>query len=152
VGAVCCVDVLILPVLAMILRTEGIDEIGLHIWIVGCFCLGFYTMLRILVFTDIAVRKNRMYLAGFGLMLSLPGDSIGMCTGVALNLAFPLVIIVAAFLLAITILVFFMYYNGAYGAFSHEDNAEALFKKFEKEYELSSRESDVFGLMRSGFS
>lgn len=148
----CCVDVLILPVLVMILCTEGIDEIGLHIWIVGCFCLGFYTMLRILVFTDIAVRKNRMYLAGFGLMLSLPGDSIGMCTGVALNLAFPLVIIVAAFLLDITILVFFMYYNGAYGAFSHEDNAEALFKKFEKEYELSSRESDVFGLMRSGFS
>ncbi len=151
-GAVCCAMALILPVLAMILRTEGIEDIGSTMWIVGYLCLGFYTMFRVLTFTDFAVRKGRLFFAGFGLMFALVGDSVGTCAGVALNLAFPLVIIVSVAMLALTILVFFMYYNKTYTVLPQEDNTEALLKRFEKDYELSARESDVFGLVANGRS
>lgn len=151
-GAVCCMAALIFPVLAMILRTESIDHIGGTMWITGYLCLGFYVMFRTLAFTDLALRKRQPYLAPLGLMFGLIGDAAGTCVGAALNLSFPLIIIVALALLAVTIFAFFVYYNRTYGVLPQTENREALYKSFEREYALSSREADVFELVANGRS
>lgn len=151
-GAICSVAALAFAFISFSL----IEEPGYSaaLWIIGYMFFGFFSVYRVVVFSDIASKKPVfLSLAAFGLMAGRIGDSLGTLGGVLLtkNIV-PLILITSGFFILV-IFMFFSLYSKLYGtAMTESERKELQYDAFEKKHTLSRRECEVFRLIVQGFS
>lgn len=151
-GAICCLAALVFPFLSFALGE--VPNASAALWIFGYIFFGFFAVYRVVVFCDIAAKKNSLiWMAGFGLLFGRIGDAVGAVGGILLERYDVALISISAFLFVATVLLFFALYHKLYvPVLTQEQNEEQLLSSFETQFGLSARESDVFRLMIKGRS
>lgn len=129
-------------------------ESSFILWIISYLFFGFFAVYRVIIFTDMASKSKKcLYLAGLGLMIGRCGDALGAYTGIVLN-AYPVVLILctsAAFV--VTVFLFISLYNRIYtSSLPVTKSRETLLEEFQKLYQLSPCEMEVFQLVLDGRS
>ncbi len=151
-GAICCVASLGIPFLMLALT----DELGPSIvfWILNYLLFGFFTVFRVILFSDAARRRRELlFLCGFGLLLGRVGDAAGTSVCIGLSGKPTLLISLAAVLFAVTIPLFFLLYRRIYlPAPVKERSEQERFDAFCDTYGLSAREQEVLRLVLEGRS
>ena len=151
-GAICCVASLCIPFLMIALS----DNLGpsYAFWILNYLLFGFFTVFRVILFSDIA-RKDASLLAlsGFGLLFGRLGDAAGSFSCISLAGHTVALVSIAAILFAVTIVSFFLLYHRVYMPAPIEAKSEQeRFDDFSDRYELSSREREILQLILAGQS
>lgn len=151
-GSVCCLCALIFPFLVMVLN--GMEAIDIIAWILGYFFFGFFSVYRVVVFTDISKTKpDFLYLAGFGMLFGRIGDSTSSMLGVCLSNKSNIILLLATLLFVITVFVYFKFYNQVYvTVIPKAKNSGNNFEDFLKTYDISSREKEILMLVLAGQS
>lgn len=151
-GAISCLAALFFP-FAMIALSNEVN-VSIVIWILGYLFFGFLAVFRVVLFSDIARMNGELfYVAGFGLMFGRIGDAAGNFAGIMLNDKLIPIVTVSSVCFVAAFVVFFMLYNKLYmPAFHPVPNAEERLSAFIREYELSSRETEVLSLITEGAS
>lgn len=151
-GAISCLIALVFP-FAMIALSNEVNASTI-LWILGYLFFGFLTVFRVTVFSDIAcIKKEMLYVVGFGLMFGRIGDAVGNLTGIMLNDQKILLVLISSICFVVTFVTFFLLYNKLYipvpqPAPSLEDCLTAFIEK----YEITSREAEVLKLIAAGAS
>ena len=151
-GAVTCIALLGFPFALLVL--SNITTSTSLLWIFSYFFLGFINVYRVIVFSDMAEKSRQLvYLAGMGLMFGRCGDVLGAYTGMKLK-AFPLILVLTiAVIFMITILMFINIFHSLYMQIPKNDESEeSILEKFEKQFQFSPREMEVFRLVLDGRS
>lgn len=151
-GAICCLCALVFPFLTFALKGE--PNTGTVMWIAGYIFFGFFSVYRVVTFSDLAGKKdNLLYIAGFGLMFGRIGDALGALIGISMCNTATTLIWISAALLLLTFVMFFWYYNKVYASLPVQDiSIEDRIHEFEKAYNMTDRESEVFELIVAGRS
>ena len=150
-GAVCCIAALVFSFISYALY--GQVEYTLIVWILGYVFFGFFSVYRVVVFSDIAAQKpSLLYLAAFGLTAGRIGDAFGTWGGILLSgKTIPLLSITSS-LFIIVVLMFFTVYNKIYVPVVIENDMEKRLEQFYREYALTTREREVLSLVIGGQS
>lgn len=151
-GAICCLCALVFPFLTFALKGE--PNTGTVMWIAGYIFFGFFSVYRVVTFSDLAGKKdNLLYISGFGLMFGRIGDALGALIGISMCNTATTLIWISAALLLLTFVMFFWYYNKVYASLPVQDiSIEDRIHEFEKAYNMTDRESEVFELIVAGRS
>ena len=145
-GAVCALTALIIPFVILSLKGETVPLICF--WFLSYFTFGFYSIYRIVIFTDIAAEKHLPYLAGCGLLIGRIGDAAGEALHYCFSENILYLVISASFLFAASAILFVYVYSVSY--LQHEpvkETFEGLFNRFAAQHDLSFRERDVLRLL-----
>ena len=141
-GAVCAVVALVIPFLMLAIRGESVSLMIL--WALSYFTFGFYTVYRIVLFSDIAIKKKRLWLAGAGLMIGRTGDALGETLCLALSQRYLVLIGVTALLFMISVLLSFRVFYILYMPETVRPRSEReIFQHFSARHDLSAREREV---------
>lgn len=142
-GAVLCVAALIFPFCSIIAGSHiGINYL---IWIAGYIFFGFYSVFRIILFTDISKKSPALaWLSCAGLMFGRIGDAAGAAGGIILGEEPIALITLMAVLFVICIFMFFQLYQIMY---MHSSAEPDYVLKFASRYELSQRETELMRLI-----
>lgn len=107
-GAICALTALVVPFLMLALRGEPVPM--LIFWALSYFTFGFYSVFRMVLFSDLARDTGILYLSGFGLLAGRAGDAAGeaLCLSLADRLL-PLLCISTLLFMAATFLFFRIY-------------------------------------------
>ena len=151
-GAICCAASLSVPFLMIALAGELGPSIVL--WILNYLLFGFFTVFRVLLFTDIAGQDRRLLpLAGFGLLFGRLGDAAGSLSCLLLGEHTVVLVVLAAVLFAGAIGTFLLLYQRVYLPQPlREKSQQERFDDFARQYGLSGREQEVLGMILSGRS
>lgn len=151
-GAICCIAALVFPFFSLLLINDV--EASAFLWIGGYIFFGFFTVFRVILFADIAGKtKNSLFLASCGLLWGRAGDSAGAFIGMRLAEHATVLIFLGSALFIVTVFTFFAFYHKMYVPnISSAQRQETLLLTFEKQYDFSSRERDVFELIAKGYS
>lgn len=104
-GAVCCIAALFFPFAMFILQNSL--ESSLILWIGGYIFFGFFSVYRVIVFSDIAGKSTQyLYLAGLGLMCGRCGDVAGAAIGIFLNNSTIVLVLSTSVAFVITVFLF----------------------------------------------
>lgn len=146
-GAVCVLAALVIPFIMLALK--GAVTPLVILWALGYFTFGFFTIYRIILFSDISRSTGLLYLSGLGLFFGRIGDAIGEILNLTLSKQFPvLIVLITAVLFIVSIFLFFRIQHMIYPAESTPARSEKeLFDMFSAKYDLSSRERDVLQLI-----
>lgn len=145
-GAVAALAALILPFIMLALRHEPVSLTVF--WELNYFAFGFYSVFRIIVFSDLAEKHSLLPLAAFGLLVGRLGDAAGegIClslTGSALALIF-----FTALLAVSAIFLFFRVYRPLYAPeAAKQQSEEERFYQFAVAHDLSAREREMLRLV-----
>jgi len=146
-GAICTLISLLAPFLSLAVRGENVPT--LVFWCFGYFTSGFYTVHRIIIFSDIACERGILWLSGAGLLFGRIGDAAGEALCLFMSDHFLLLIGTAAALFILSSLLFFRLYPLIY--LSHTSTAPRsendIFNHFSARYELTGREREVLRLL-----
>jgi hypothetical protein len=74
-AALCCVAALVFPFGFLALASEPVP--GTILWAADYLFYGFFSVYRVVLFSDLAEDSGREYLAGFGLLFGRIGDAMG---------------------------------------------------------------------------
>lgn len=141
-GAILALVALMIPFVILALRGETISSI--IFWVLNYFTFGFYSVYRVIVFSDLASTHKRMYLAGIGLLIGRIGDAIGEAICIGLNKHTILLVLFTAVLFLLAVIVFFHVYNELYIPKAKTEMSEKeRFQHFASQHDLSTREQDV---------
>ncbi len=145
-GAVCALAALVIPFVELALRGEPISYSVF--WALGYLAFGFYSVYRIILFSDIAKSRDLIYLSGFGLMIGRLGDALGT----ELNLIFAgheiISVILAAALSVGAVFLFIQLFQILYvPEASRRKSDQEYFVDFALRHDLSSREREVLRLL-----
>ena len=141
-GAICAVAVLVIPFLMMAIRGEPVSL--LIFWVLSYFTFGFYTIYRIILFSDIARGKGLIPLCGFGLLIGRIGDAAGETLCLAMSGHFVIFVGLTAILYIAAVLLFFRVYLYIYQPEVKPQRSEQeIFNRFSARHDLSAREREV---------
>lgn len=141
-GAILALVVLMIPLVILALQGEMISSI--IFWILNYFTFGFYSVYRVIVFSDLASTHKHIYLAGVGLMVGRIGDAIGEAICIGLKNHTIILVLMTAVLFLLAVIVFFYIYNELYVPKAKTELSEKeKFERFASQYDLSTREQDV---------
>ncbi len=146
-GAVCTMAALVTPFLILSLSGEPIPQT--IFWALDYFVYGFFSVYRIILFSDLAKARSLAYYAGFGLLLGRIGDAAGTSLCTLFSGHTTALVILAALLFVAAIFLFFHLYQILYTSVpptQHPSETE-LFEQFSSRYDLSAREQDVLRLL-----
>ena len=152
-GAVLCFATLFFPFSMLLLRSNAATSTVL--WIIAYLFFGFFSVYRILLFSDLAGKHpDYLFLAGFGLLWGRAGDALGGYIGMCLKEQAILLILLVSLLFFLTVLVFFTLYHRTYDTPlpSPAKSQELLIQEFAERFQLSVRETDVFKQILKGCS
>jgi DNA-binding CsgD family transcriptional regulator len=150
-GAVCCVAALAFSFISY--AFYGNVEYTLVVWILGYIFFGFFSVYRVVVFSDIAAQKpSLLYLAAFGLIAGRIGDSLGTYGGMLLSQKSIPLLTVTSGLFILVVFLFFTVYNKIYVPAARGNDMERRLEKFSREYSLTTREKEVLRLVIEGKS
>ena len=145
-GAICALMALVIPFIILALQGETLPAIVF--WVLSYFTFGFYSVYRVILFSDYAAERDMLFLSGFGLMLGRVGDALGEMICIALAGRLPVQIAVTAILFAAATVVFFKAYNVLYVPETERVLSEReKFHYFAMEHDLSAREQDMLRLL-----
>lgn len=145
-GAVSALAALMLPFLILSLQGEAVPS--LIFWLLSYFVFGFYSVYRIILFSDLAARTNLMFISGFGLMIGRCGDALGEIACISLREHLVALVILTAVLFVVTVAVFVMVYQLLYmPEVVVQQSEKEKFYRFSLAHDLSSRERDVLKLL-----
>ena len=145
-GAICALMALVIPFIILALQGETLPAIVF--WVLSYFTFGFYSVYRVILFSDYAVQRDMLFLSGFGLMLGRVGDAFGEMICIALTGRLAVQIAVTAILFAAATVVFFQVYNVLYVPETERVLSEReKFHYFAMEHDLSAREQDMLRLL-----
>lgn len=148
-GAICCLAALAFPFAALALGSNVTGETAM--WMLAYLFLGFWSVYRILVFSDIAGKSGMPVFAVFGLLAGRLGEAAGTL-GAGVFTGTPLVVLSGA-VFVLVIGFFFLLYQKLYNAVTSPEEAE---KRRQMEYVsrfgLSAREQEIFSLIIQGMS
>lgn len=146
-GAICSVAALSFAFISFALKNN--PEYSAVIWIIGYIFFGFFAVYRVVVFSDLASdKKSLVYLAPYGLMAGRIGDSLGTISGVLLSEKIGTLVLITTGLFVVLIFLFFTLYDKLYNTtMTQNEKMEYQFETFEKKYNLTRRESEVFRLI-----
>ena len=147
IGSVLCLSSLVFPFVMLVLSGKLIPS--LILWCLNYFFFGFFSVFRVILFSDISVEKRMLWVSGFGLLFGRIGDAAGtfICSG--LNDKTELLVIAAAALFILTVFLFFQLYHKLYVRSSSGEEKTVVigekerFEQFSIRFGLSRREKDV---------
>lgn len=145
-GAICALTALIIPFIIFSLRGEPIPSV--LFWVLSYFTFGFYSVYRVILFSDIAAERNLMYLSGAGLLAGRAGDALGegLCLLLADHAAIQVGLTAALF--AASVALFFKLYQVLYIPEAvHQQSEKERFAQFAAVHDLSLREQDMLHLI-----
>ena len=145
-AALCCVAALVFPFGFLALANEPIP--GTILWAVDYLFFGFFSVYRVVLFSDLAEDTAREHLAGFGLLFGRLGDALGTALWLALGTSLVALVAVAAVLFAATIFAFYHLFLRLYPARPAPQKSEQdRFEEFAAAYGVSVREREVLRLV-----
>ena len=148
-GAVCALAALMIPFIILAMRGEPVSVV--IFWLLSYLTFGFYSVFRIILFSDIAAERNLLYLSGFGLLIGRIGDAAGETICLVLEERPAVRIILTAVLFAAAVAVFFRLYQTLYVPEAEQQMSEReRFLRFSMEHDLSARERDLLQLILDG--
>ena len=148
-GAICCLAALAFPFGALALGSNMAGETIM--WIFAYLFLGFLSVYRILVFSDISGKANVPALAVFGLLFGRLGEAAGTLGSGFLS-GIPLIVISGA-VFVIVIPLFFVLYQKLYAVFtSPEELEQKRFAEYSARFGFSAREQEILALIIRGMS
>lgn len=151
-GAICCVASLGVPFLMITL----VDQFSpsLVFWIINYLLYGFFTVFRVILFSDLAQKgEGSLWLSGFGLLFGRVGDALGVLGFLLLGVRPAVLIIISAGMFAVTIVGFLLLYQRLYTPAPLPERSEReRFEAYARKYDLSSREREVLQLILDGYS
>ena len=148
-GAVCTLAALVTPFLMLTLARESVSHIIL--WNIDYLAFGFFSVYRVLLFTDLADRQKLPCLAGAGLLIGRLGDASGNLLNQLLRERTPSLILTASFLFALTVFLFVRMYQDLYLPSAAQEKTEReIFEHFSVRHDLSVREKEVLRYLLDG--
>ena len=148
-GAILCIAALVFPFFSLAAGSDG--SASYLMWILGYVFFGFYTVYRVLVFTDIAGKSpSTIYLAPMGLLWGRLGDASGSLLGILFVDNTIILVSLVAVLFVICIFMFFSLYHILYMKTGQADRD--YIRLFASDYDLSQRELDILRLIIAGAS
>lgn len=141
-GAVCAVIALVIPFFILAAHDEPVSRS--FFWALSYFASGFYTVYRIILFSDISRDFSLIPLCGFGLLTGRIGDAAGEVLCLALSGHFLILVGTAALLFVASMLLFLHVYRVLYFPVPKKQKSEQeIFIQFSESYNLSAREREV---------
>ena len=141
-GAVCAVIALVIPFFILAAHDESVSRS--FFWALSYFASGFYTVYRIILFSDISRDFSLIPLCGFGLLTGRIGDAAGEVLCLALSGHFLILVGTAALLFVASMLLFLHVYRVLYFPVPKKQKSEQeIFIQFSESYNLSAREREV---------
>lgn len=145
-GAVCALAALIMPFMILSLKGEALP--ATIFWALSYFTFGFYSVFRIILFSDLALSSGLLYLSALGLMLGRTGDALGEILCLLFGNSLVVMVILTALLFAAAFAVFFKVYARLYIPQTvREQTEKEKFDAFSREHDLSAREKDMLRLI-----
>lgn len=126
-------------------RRDGYVDAGLF------FFLGFWSVYRILVFSDISGRTGLPVFAVFGLLMGRLGEAAGTL-GAALFTGMPLVALSGAVFVLVIVLFFQLYHKLYAPTVPAEVMEQQWLAEYARRFGLSAREQDILSLIVKGMS
>ena len=141
-GAACALAALVIPFLIMAIKGEPVSL--MIFWALSYFTFGFYTVYRIILFSDIARQTKMLFLAGVGLMIGRAGDAVGETLCLSLSAVFPALAGITALLFIISALLLLRLYPVIYVPEKARQRSEReIFDQYSARHDLSRREREV---------
>ncbi len=144
-GAVLALIGLVIPFIILALRGESVPVVFL--WILSYFAFGFYSVYRVILFSDIASERGALHLAAVGLMTGRIGEAAGEGIGLVMQEHIVVLIILTALVFAVTIVLFFYVYQYRYVPAAGQQSERELFEQYALQHDLSIREREVLRLL-----
>ncbi len=145
-GALLALTALIIPFIIHILQGEILPRI--LFWVLSYFFFGFYSIFRVILFTDIASDKKIMFLSGAGLLFGRIGDAAGEGICIAITDDGIIFVCIAALFFGTAVFLFFQFYPQLYlGGFHQGERIMEKVECFVLIYDLTVRERDVLLLI-----
>lgn len=149
-GAICCLAALAFPFAALAMGGSiGGGETAM--WILAYLFLGFWSVYRILVFSDISGKTGLPVFAVFGLLVGRLGEAAGTL-GAALFTGTPLVALSGAVFVLVIALFFLLYEKLYVSAVPAELLEQQRLAEYVRRFGLSAREQDILSLIVKGMS
>ena len=149
-GAIICIASLIFP-FAMMLLNGQVDSRAV-LWLISYFFFAFFVVFRVVLFVDISVDNNMLYLAGLGLMWGRVGDAVGAGLGMLLQNMVPALVLISSLLFIATVILFFLFYDKYYKAPVASKEEQISFNELGARFDFTAREMEVLKLMLEGSS
>lgn len=142
-GAICALAGLIIPFVMIALSGEPVSVV--ICWALEYFFYGFFSVYRVLFFTDLANASGRWALAGFGLLFGRISDALGPVCNMLFGQNTLIMILAAVILFFAAVVLFFLLYARTYvpAPAAAEKTEEEIFEEFAISYDLSTRERAV---------
>lgn len=148
-GAICCLAAFAFPFGALALGSHMAGETIM--WMLAYLFLGFLSVHRILVFSDVSDKVNMPALAVFGLLFGRLGEAAGTL-GTWLFVGTPLIVITGVVFVLVTVL-FFVLYQKLYTTVANPDELERKrFAGYAAHFGFSAREQEIFALIILGMT
>lgn len=148
-GAICCIAALAFPFAALVLGNNVAGETAM--WMLAYLFLGFWSVYRILVFSDISGKTGRLGFAVFGLLAGRLGETVGTL-GAGMFPGVPLVVLTGA-LFMLLIVLFSMLYQKLYSPIISPEEAETRRQiEYTSRFGMSAREQEIFSFIIMGMS
>ena len=145
-GAVCALAALVIPFIMLALKGEPVSL--MIFWALSYFTFGFYSIYRVILFSDIARERNLLWLSGIGLLAGRVGDAVGEGMNLVLADRLPVLIILSALLFMAAVVMFLKVYHLIYLPEAVQERSEReIFNRFSAKHDLSARERDVLRLL-----
>ncbi len=148
-GAICCLAALAFPFAALALGSNVAGETAM--WILAYLFLGFWSVYRILVFSDISGKSGMPVLAVFGLLAGRLGEAAGTL-GAGIFTGAPLIVLSGAVFILVIALFFLLYQKLYNPVTSPEDTEKRRLIEYVSRFGLSAREQEIFNLIIQGVS
>lgn len=148
-GAICCLAALAFPFAAIAIGKNATGETIM--WVLAYLFLGFWSVYRILVFSDISAKSRFPAFAVLGLLAGRLGEAAGTM-GAEIFTGTPLIILSSA-VFALVIGLFFLLYPKLYNPTISPDEVEKRWQiEYVNHFGLSAREQEIFNLIIKGMT
>ena len=145
-GAICALGALVIPFIMLALKAEPVPLAVF--WALSYFAFGFYSVYRMILFSDLSFATRMIFLSGAGLMIGRIGDAAGEMLNILLSAHAAVLIIVTALLFFASMFLFFRIYQLLYRPETEEQISEReRFNRFSARNDLSAREREVLRLL-----
>ena len=145
-GALLAFVSLIVPFITLSLSGESLPAVVF--WLIGYFTFGFYSVYRIILFSDLSLEKRLLSLSGMGLMTGRAGDAAGELLCILFGSDQVVIVALAAVFFVLSSILFFVLYQQLYvPKTAVEMNEKEKFYHFSMTHDLSSREQDMLRLI-----
>ena len=150
-GAILCLSALVIPFIMLILTGAAVSSLPL--WSLNYFFFGFFSVFRVIFFSDLAVQSRLLWLAGLGLFCGRLGDAAGTALFLSVDGNTSVLVVIAATLFILTVFLFFHLFQAIYTPIPEPKQTEAdHFEAFALRFQCSPRERDVLRLLLKGLS